>query len=1021
MLSYKNTSRLAGWLVFAISMFVYFLSAERSGSLWDCGEFILGAYKLQVVHPPGAPLFLIVGRMFAWVGDLFSDNPEHIAFAVNLMSGMCSAFAATFICWATIALGKLTLVGRADEPSLTQDIALAMTGITAGLATAFSSSVWFSAVEGEVYAMSTFFTCMTLWATIKWYSMPDNEKSDRWLVFAIYSTGLSLGVHLLSLLTFPALALFYYFKRYNKPTIFGAFAAMGIGAGLIFVLQKFIIVGIPKLWSWMELLMVNGLGLPFNTGIIPTLFILLAVAYFGLKFIQSKGWPLVQNLFTGILLVAISFTTFGVVVLRAHANPPINMNQPDDAFRLIPYLNREQYGERPILNGPHFNALPVNYETEDRYGKGTDQYEIMEKKYTPIFRPQDKMFFPRMSHSDDMRKLLYQQFYMKRNGNPTLGENISFFFQYQVMWMYWRYFMWNFAGRQNGDQGYEPWVVKSGNWYTGIKFLDENRLYNEDKLPDTIKNNQARNRYFMIPFLLGLIGLFYQAKHRPDNFLTLFILFLITGLGIIVYSNQPPREPRERDYVLVGSFITYCMWIGLSVLAIFDLLKKYLAKQQMVAAIVAGMVVLIAPGIMLAENFDDHTRRNLKGARDYASNFLNSLEPNAIIFTYGDNDTYPLWYAQEVEGIRRDVRVINLSLIAVDWYINGQRRKINDSPPVKLTMSEQAYRGDARNQISFGNSTTPVNAVDALKFAGEDHQGPYGPGVFPSQILSIPVDVNKALANGWIYQQDSAKITNRLEINWSGRRYVTKDDVAIIDIIASNINDRPIYFAMTSQLDKLNGLEKYTSVEGVAARLVPLITEPIRALSIQGIGRIDTKRAFDNMMNKFRWGNFDKHKMYVDNSFAPTLQTLRYQIFRTIQALQNEGKLQEAADLAQKYFEGFPFENFPYDPADMNAVTGQNFTLEMINALIKNNRLDEAKNHLRLLAKETAQFAEFYNSLSTNELASFQTTNGYSEKDILSTYTIPQVLRVSKTLNDAAFDAEINGLLGKYYTAQVPN
>ncbi|MCB0570221.1 MAG: DUF2723 domain-containing protein, partial [Phaeodactylibacter sp.] len=684
--STKRLHTIAGWLVFAVALVVYYFSVEPTGSLWDCGEFILGAYKLQVVHPPGAPLFMIVGRLFTAVAEMLSNNPSDIAFSVNLMSAISTAFAAMFICWTTIILSELALVGRDGELDGPQTIATAGAGLVAGLSTAFASSVWFSAVEGEVYAMSTFFTTLTLWSMMKWYRLPDNQQADRWLLFAVYSAGLSVGVHLLSILTFPALALFYYFKKYHKHNWGGIILAAVAGVAAIVGIQVLIIVGIPRLWVAMELLTVNGMGLPFHSGLVPTLLIVGALIFFGLRYAHRTGNLGLQHLIVGATLVAIGFSTIGVIVVRANANPPINMNAPSDAMRLLPYLNREQYGERALLRGPHFDAKPIETETKDRYGRVGGHYEIIDQKISYVYRNSDKMLFPRMGDYTQGRPALYKR-WMGLNpnaplppGRPNQLDNLQFLFSYQLGWMYWRYFMWNFSGRQNGEQGFYPWNKSAGHWITGITFLDNIRLPGQSFLPETMKKDPARNKYYMLPFLFGIFGMFFHFRRRNYNAIGLLALFVITGIGIIIYSNQPPNEPRERDYVLVGSIFTFCIWVGMGVLAVFEFLRERLKQSGAVAAVIASLIVLSAPLLMGTQNFDDHSRRHHTGARDYASNFLESCAPNAIIFTYGDNDTYPLWYAQEVEGIRTDVRVVNLSLIAVDWYIDLLRRKVNDSP-----------------------------------------------------------------------------------------------------------------------------------------------------------------------------------------------------------------------------------------------------------------------------------------------------------------------------------------------------
>ncbi|MCB0658604.1 MAG: DUF2723 domain-containing protein [Saprospiraceae bacterium] len=1019
MWSYKKISTAAGWLVFAVAVIVYFFSAERSGSLWDCGEFILGAYKLQVVHPPGAPLFILIGRLFAWVGDVLSADPSRIAFAVNLMSGMATAFGAMFIGWTTIILGKLALVGRDAEPTMGQSLALGFAGVVGGLTTAFASSIWFSAVEGEVYALSTFFTCLTLWSTVKWYALPNDTNNDRWLIFALYSIGLSVGVHLLSLLIMPAMGLLYYFKKYEKHTITGG--ALSILAGLVgmYIIQKVIIVGIPTLWSWLELLMVNGLGLPVNSGLIPLILILGAAAYFGIRWANQRQNVLAQQLITALTLAVIAFSVFGVVIIRALANPPINMNEPTNAFRLISYLNREQYGERPLLKGPYFNARPIRYDRSDKYGEVNGKYEVVEQKYTPIYKESDEMFFPRMGFNDAARKQLYKMWMNKdKDTRPSFVDNIKFFLNYQVWWMYWRYFLWNFSGTQNRYQGYMPWDLRSGHWATGIKPIDEALLYNEDQLPDTMKNEPSRNSYYFLPVLFGLLGLLFHLRNNNRVFWTLFFLFITTGIGIIVYSNQPPNEPRERDYVLIGSFLTYAIWVGMGVLAIYDILSKRMG-DKLVPAALSGALVLTAPVIMGFQNFDDHSRIHLAGARDYGANFLNSVAPNSIIFTFGDNDTYPLWYCQEVENIRPDVRVINLSLIAVDWYINQMRRKINESPPVKFTIPAEAYVGDARNQV-FLDRGQPMEMTAALKYAGESHPktiSGFGqvPSTLPTPTMYLPINKEQALASGWVDQKDADRILPQLEVNLGTRQYITKDDLAVLDIIASNVRERPIYFAMTAQLDKLQGFQNNMYVDGIAARLVPINTGSVPRLNIYGVGEIHDDVVYDNIMNKFRWGNFDKYKQYVDGSFAPTTTVTRYVMMRTMEQFTKEGDTKRAADIAEKFFQAFPFMNFPYKGSEIYGITGTNFTLEMIKALVRDNRMEDAKKHMRLLAEETADYLDFYNSLSADDLQSFE------QERNTSMMTVSQILAEVPNLNDPTFTQEMQNLLNSYKTTQIPN
>jgi len=997
---------------------------------------------LEVVHPPGAPLFMIIGRVFTWLGSLFSDDPANIAFAVNLMSSLATAFTAFFVAQITMFFGKLSLVGRSDSPSSDQNIALGFAGLAAGLATAFSSSIWFSAVEGEVYAMSTMFTALTFWSATKWYSMPDSGKTDRWLVFTLYMGGLSIGVHLLSLLTFPAIALMYYFKKYKKTSVLGVGAALLSGAAIVYFIQKVVIVGIPTLWKNAELLMVNGMGMPFHSGLVFTIIALAALAItllrashgksivvpavvltllvlFNIKpydlpafsglagtligllavgglFLLKKDLRLLNILTVAAILISIGFSTIGVIVIRANADTPINMNVPSDALRLLPYLNREQYGERALLHGPAFDATPEKLNRADRYGRVGDRYEIIDEKLDYAYAAKDKMFLPRIGHSDGPRPELHRQWYKSIYGEdlvgkPGFGYNIRYMLTYQMGWMYWRYFFWNFAGKQNGKQGYYNWDVSDGNWVSGIKPYDEAR---------PMANNKAYNKYYMLPFLFGLFGLFFLLTTNQKNFSVLLLLFLITGLGITMYSNQPPNEPRERDYVLVGSFFTYCIFIGLGVLALFRVFKNSVKLDGKLSAIIAGVIIMLAPVLMGTQNFDDHSRRHNYGSRDYAANFLNSVDENSIIFTYGDNDTYPLWYAQEVENIRRDVRVVNLSLIAVDWYIEKLRNKVNDSDPIKLSLDTEAYRGKNRQQVFFfdpENSkdqelTTPKNVFRELSFIGNPKNNIKGQTIMRSRNLILPLDVNKMISNGLWSKVDSNTV-NQIAFKLPKRGYIMKDELAIMDLISSNIQDRAIYFAVTCNNDKLLGLNDYMQLEGLSK------------LSIYGSGKVAEEKLYNNVMNKWAWGNFDKEETYVEDSYGAELQAMRIVMMRAANEFARKGDNKKAGDLAKKYFEAFPHFNFTYD----ETVT------PFLNVLVTTKDFEDAKKHTRILANELAQRMVFYESLEEDELASFRQDFQYGMDGI------NDVLNIAKQVQDPAFLGEMNSLLGRYDMRKIKN
>ncbi len=1068
--SFKSVTNITGWLVFAIAAIVYMLSAEPTGSLWDCGEFILGAYKMEVVHPPGAPLFMIVGRMFIWVAEIFTDteaHPENIAYAVNLMSGICTAFVALFVCWITMIMGKMTLVGRNGKTDNAQNIALAGAGIVAGLATTFASSIWFSAVEGEVYAMSTFFTGLTVWSMIKWYNLPNEPTHDRWLVFTVFAAALSIGVHLLSLLTFPALALFYYFKKYKEHTFWGGVLAASIGAATIIAMQSFVITGIAYMWKEWEIFTVNSLGLPFHSGLVPTLLILVGMFYGALRhahngengkahaflwgglvsimvlgkiginivgilvlgillagiwmYMKNKTWA-AQTLIVCTMMSMVGFSTIGVILVRANADPPINMNRPSDPIRLLSYVNREQYGERPLFYGPNFDASPIDNEVEQRYGqvvkeengKKVAKYEYTDEKLSYKYKASDKGLFPRMSDDSQNRPEKYRNWINKPNGSLNFFDNIKYLVRYQMGWMYWRYFAWNFIGRQNGEQGYFSWDKKSGHWESGVKFIDEARLYEMDHMTDTMKNHRARNHYYFLPLLFGIIGLLFHYRSRPKEFIGLMALFLITGLGIIIYSNQPPSEPRERDYVLVGSFFTFCIWIGMGVLALFSAMREKM--DGMAAAGLASILVLTAPVIMGAENWNDHSRAGHSGARDYASNFLESCDPNAIIFTYGDNDTYPLWYAQEVEGIRRDVRVVNLSLIQVDWYINLLRRKVNDSPPIKLTVPAESYRGKLRNAVFHydkENKNQRLDAKSVLQFIGEEHLLKAGGRTFetflPTKNVYLSIDSTSAVNAGSYEPNSNLKFTGQIPLKMPDRQYITKDELAVLDVIASNINDRPVYFAVTCRPDKMYGLNDYMQLEGLGLRIVPVKSNSEQGLYVYGYGRVDTDKVYDRVMNKWRWGNFDTHDTFIDRSYGPSIQSMRVIILRAARRLNDAGDKEKSVQLLEKYLSAFPHFNFPYD---WN-------TMQMLNVMIEAGAYDKAKPHLETLAEEMRQQLVFFNSID----AHFTDQNGEFEQDFaLAMNTKETILRTVRRENDEEFSKRLEEMFKDFpMPTRMPN
>ncbi|HRI32807.1 MAG TPA: DUF2723 domain-containing protein, partial [Saprospiraceae bacterium] len=639
-------------------------------------------------------------------------------------------------------------------------------------------------------------------------------------------------------------------------------------------------------------------------------------------------------------------------------------------------------------------------------------------KFDYVFAKKDQILLPRIGSNDQGRVQLHRMWmdYLigRKEGTPTEEYNLKFLWTYQFGWMYWRYFFWNFVGKENGEQGYYPWDKKDGHWLSGISSIDSKRLYNQDQLPRVIKTDHSRNTYFFLPLIFGILGTIFHLRKSKQDFMALGFLWLITGLGLCFFTNSPPNEPRERDYILAGSMFTFCIWIGMGVLFLVDVFKSRLKLSSSVSGIVATLIVLSAPIIMGFQNFDDHSRNGITAARDYAINILESCQPNAIIFTYGDNDTYPVWYAQEVENIRRDVRVINLSLIAVDWYIDAQRRKINESPAIKMSIPSDKLRGSLRNQVFYynpagDNADVDMTASQFLKFIGEDHKISAGSGrdfetYMPTRKVSIEFNQQRAIEMGLV-KPDDTTFVSRVPVVLNGN-YITKDDIAVLDIINSNINDRPVYFSVTCQGEKLMGLDDYVSVEGLALRIVPTKSPSEKNMYIYGSGKMDLEKSYDAIMNKYRWGNFDKKELFVDHSYAPSIQGLRMTMMRLCAGLEAQGDKERAGNVAAKFFESFPNMNFQYDVRVM----------PFIQTLMAAGRKDEAKKHLKILAIETEDMMNFYNSLSPEDLAS-----SFAQDKSFTASAVREILQRAKELQDPEFEKEMQTLLSKFQSTPVNN
>ncbi len=918
-------NNLAGWLTFALASAVYLLTMEPTASLWDCGEFIATAYKLEVMHPPGAPFFMIMARFFS----IFASGPDTAAKMINAMSALASSFTILFLFWTITHLARKLLPDN-DRITTSNLIAVLGAGFVGAMAYTFSDSFWFSAVEGEVYATSSLFTAITFWAILKWENNADEKYANRWILLIAYLMGLSIGVHLLNLLSAPAIVLVYYFKKY-KVTVRGLIYSLAISVLILAFLQYAVIQWFVKFVGYFELMFVNGFGLPYNTGAIFFILLFIAAIIYGIHYTHKHKKAVLNTVILSIAMIMIGYSSYALIIIRSAVNPPMDMNNPETVFDLLPYLGREQYGQRPLVKGQYYNTpIIATNETRPNYYKADGKYKVKDHKIEYVFDERLTTIFPRMYSNDPNHVSAYESWVnikgtrvqvQDRNGEPTtiikpsFGNNLAFFFKYQLGHMYFRYFMWNFAGRQNDIQGYGG--ILHGNWISGIKFLDEARLGNLDKLPDKYKNHPAHNTYFMLPLLLGLIGVFYHYRKNKKDFSVIMILFIMMGIAIVVYLNQKPMEPRERDYSYAASFYAFAIWIGLGVLSIYEFLKKKL-PVILSAGVAILLCLVLVPAVMARENWDDHDRSGRYTARDLAYNYLNSCAPNAVLYTNGDNDTFPLWYAQEVEGIRTDVRIINLMLFNTEWYIDQMTRKAYESEPVPMSLPPKKYKDGTNNIVyMFDRIDNYVNLKEIIGFVASDDARTKltpQPGIsldyIPTKKFLLPVDREKVIRNGTVAEKDSALIVDRIE--WSlGKSSVLKNELMQLDILATTEWERPMYFVAAGNEGSLK-LESYFQLEGLAFRLVPIYTPGRHFMTY---GRIDVDTLYDRLMNTFRYGRMEQPDVHLDYYNIRTLSVikLRNNFTRLANELIAVNKMDSAALALDRCMELMPHPKVPYD------------------------------------------------------------------------------------------------------------
>ena len=1053
MRQYKIINNFTGWAMFLIAAFVYCSTIEPTASFWDCPEFITTAYKLEIGHPPGAPFFMLLGNFFTQ----FVSDPSEVAKMVNTMSALLSAACILFLFWTITHLVRKLICDEGEVKTTAQLISIIGSGMVGALAYTFSDTFWFSAVEGEVYAFSSMFTALVFWLILKWEDNADKPHSDRWLVLIAYLMGLSIGVHLLNLLCIPAIVLIYYYKKSKDANLKGSLLVLALSFVFIVVILYGIVPGLVKVGGWFELLFVNTLHMPYNTGALLYMFLLIAVVLWSiyesytaknrtrmrLSFIASVAmlgipfygygatcivcgivvlgilWtllfkvkkvaayeqlPRILNTITlCFLMLMIGYSSYALVVIRSSANPPMDQGSPEDVFSLAEYLNRDQYGSTPLLYGPAYTSqvkleregnylvpvrvdkAPIYIRPEKTNPNDPDEYKHIGNKGDYVYA--QNMLFPRIwdeHHAQDYESWLggvtgHMVNYTRGDQTiqvkmPTQLDNIRFFLSYQLNFMYWRYFMWNFAGRQNVIQGMGE--AEHGNWISGISFIDNLRLGDQSMLPDNLKNNKGHNVFYMLPLLLGLIGLFWQAyrgKKGIRQFWVVFFLFFMTGIAIVLYLNQTPSQPRERDYAYAGSFYAYAIWIGFGVAAIIEFLRKLKINETLLASVVS-LACLLVPIQMASQTWDDHDRSGRFTCRDFGQNYLNSLqeEGNPIVYTNGDNDTYPLWYTQETEGKRTDARVCNLSYLSTDWYIDQLRRPTYDAPAVPITWNRAEYLSGTNDYVQVRPEMKAQ--IDALY--KEDPEGakkllgdnPYelknilkywvrstDPNMhcIPTDSIIISVDKEKVRRSGITMVSDSIPDHICMRVN---RNAFYKNHLMLLEMLAQSDWERPIYFAVTVGRDNYMNLSDNFIQEGLAYRVSPFNTA--------ASGRfVDAEKMYDNIMHKFKFGNISDPHVYLDQTVRGMCWTHRRMFSILADELLRRGDKKRALEVLEKCDKEIPDHAVSYT----NNIGG---TTELARCWAQVGKKDKAEKLLTQLIESSRQYLDWYMFYSANSLSS---------------------------------------------------
>ena len=1040
--NFNKWNTALGWLTFFIALLVYSLTVEPTMSFWDCGEYIATSAKLEVGHPPGAPLYQMIGAFFA----MFALDNSKVALMVNMMSVFSSAFTILFMFWSTSILLR-KIVSRFTEIDKTNAIVILSSAFVGSLAFTFSDSFWFNAVEAEVYAMATLLIALLFWLGLRWEQDMDLERGNKWLLLISLVVGLSFGVHFMALLTIPSIGFLYYFKNYKNTTIKSFIIANIVVVAILLFIFKLLLPLTMTFFGTAEVFMVNSLGLPFDSGTIFVTLLIIATFYFGLKYTREKGKPVYNTLLLCVLFILIGFSTWMMLPIRANANTPINENKPSDAREVLAYYNREQYGVNPLFYGPQFSDAYAGLDENEPYIDEKPNYErdyksgkyVIVNNYKNAGQNTDdkhKAILPRMwstEHAENYMKFTHvlnfsikpeyaeekeltdivsefrtaynakkleiedYESFLKSYGQylniekPGTFDNISFMVSYQFGYMYWRYLMWNFTGRQNDNQG--KYDLVDGNWISGINFIDEIRLGSQSNLSADMKNNKGRNMYFFLPFIIGLIGFFFHAKKDVKSFYVLLALFLFTGIALKIYLNERPFEPRERDYALVGSFYVFAIWIGIGVYAIFDFFKKYI-NPKIAASISIGVCLLAAPVLMASQNWDDHDRSGKYTAVAMARAYLDSCEKNAILFTIGDNDTFPMWYLQEIEGYRTDIRIVNTSLLMTDWYIDQMKAKAYDSDPVPISFSHKDYVDGKRDYLVFDETTKDrLDVNEFFNFVSSDDERTLvemknGQKIqfYPTNKIRIPVDKNTIIANKVVNPKLNDSIVPYIDVDIKGDA-LYKNRLMMLDIVRNNKWKRPIYFSPGAFADEdYIWMKEFLQLDGMVYRLVPIKTPIDKEASAFDMGRIDSDIMY-NIVMKWDWGNGESSKIYHDPETRKNSISYRTNLTRLMNQLIVEGKNDKARQIINLALTKMPLDYYEFYTMVEPFATGY----------YKIGDIESARKLLKQLAAKYQDNLKYYSTLKSNE------QNDMAVDLITDIERYRSLLMVMKDNNDTTF------------------